>query len=697
MYRISISAAALAGLIAASTAPAEDESPAASAPVVLEDIVVTADRDGFGAALVQVGTFRNARIIDVPLTVNVVPQGLIKAQAVTGVYEALRNTAGVSRSQLNGSVYDNVAVRGILVENRTSYRLNGSLPIINLVDLPIENKDRVEVLKGVGALYYGFAPPSGIINLVTKRPDRDLTVAEIAITNHGATKASADVSRRLAEDFGLRFNGSAANLETGVERVDGDRYVAAVAADWDVAGNVSVRLDAEHVAKDITEASALQVLPAAQGFIPDIPDPELNFGGGALRYDAWATNVLGRVDWRISPQWALTIEGGQAVTKRDRDFSQLENYGGPTGDGILRVFRTRDQRYRNRNARAELAGAFATGPVTHSLIVGATSNWRFQNGRNSTVVIAPQNFFAPRDVDVPEPTVFSEAPLNIRDAGAYLVDRVDLGLVELLAGVRYSDYESRSTSANGTVTRFDLNKWTPSVGILAKPGEQVRVYATYLEGLEEGGTAPINNANGGAVLPPAVSTQYEVGAKAELFEGMIVQLAGFQIDRPFAFTDPADNVFKLAGRSRYRGVEASVTGEISEQFSLYASGQYLDAEVRRSNNAAVIGKTPENTPEWTGSLYAEYRPAALPGLAVGGGAFYVSERAVNALNQAFVDGYATLSASVRYTFEDVASGGLTLQLNIDNLTSERYWSTAGNNLLGVGLPRQVKLTARIGL
>lgn len=664
---------------------------------MLEEIIVTGDRAGFGASLVQVGTFRNSRIIDVPLTVNVVPQEVLRAQAASGIYDALRNTAGVSRSQLNGSTYDNVAVRGILVENRTSYRLNGSLPTINLVDLPLENKDRVEVLKGVGALYYGFAPPSGIINLVTKRPDRDLLDLEVSATNHGSAKGAIDVSRRFTDRLGLRVNASAATLETGVARVDGKRFMAAAAADWKIMDAVTVRLDAEHVAKDISETSALQLLPAAQGFVPDIPDPTRNFGGRDLRYDARATNVLARVDWRLSRQWALTVEGGQALTIRDRDFSQLENYGGPSGNGVLRVFRTRDQRYRNRNARAELAGVVATGPATHNLIAGLTTNWRFQNGRNSTAVTTAQNFFDPRDVDVADPTAFTTAPLNIRDSGAYVVDRVDFGPIELLAGLRYSDYQSRSTSAAGVTTRFDLQKWTPSVGLIAKPTDDVRIYATYLEGLEEGGTAPLNNANGGDVLAPAVSKQYELGAKAELLRRLTGQLALFRIDRPFAFTDPADNVFKLGGASRYRGVEASLTGEIGREWSLYGSGQYLDAKVRQSNIAAVVGKTPENTPEWTGSLFAEYRPARLPGLALGGGMFFVGERAVNALNQAFVDGYTTYSASIRYTFERVTPKGLTLQLNADNLTNKSYWSTAGNNLLGVGLPRQVKLTARVGL
>ena len=129
-------------LAMASADPAGSSPPPESdTPQALEDVVVTADRrDSFSADLVQVGTFRNARIIDVPLTVNVVPSELLEAQAAIGLYDALRNTAGVSRSQLNGATYDNVAIRGILVENRGSYRLNGMLPIVNLVGLPIENK-----------------------------------------------------------------------------------------------------------------------------------------------------------------------------------------------------------------------------------------------------------------------------------------------------------------------------------------------------------------------------------------------------------------------------------------------------------------------------------------------------------------------------------------------------------------------------
>lgn len=668
---------------------------AGEAPV-LDEIVVTADRrDSFGADLVQVGTFRGARLVDVPLTVNVVPQELLRAQAATGLYDALRNTAGVTRSQLSGVTYDNIAIRGILVENRTSYRLNGMLPVVNLVDLPLENKDRVEVLKGVGALYYGFAPPSGIVNLVTKRADRDIVELSAGANIYGGASLTADIGQRFGERFGVRVNASAGLVEPGIDRFSGDRFVAALATDLALTDDLKLAFDVEHVAKDVTEPAALQLLPAAQGRIPALPDPRTNFGGENLRYDARATNWLGRLDWRVADRFAATLEYGEARTVRDRDFSQLESYGGSTGQGVLRIFPTRDQRYRNRNARAELAGAFATGPLTHNLIVGATTNWRFQNGRSAASYTRVQSFRDPVDIAPAVPSVFTTAPLHIRDAGIYATDRIGWGPVELLAGIRYSDYRNRTTSTTGVTRSFSLDKWTPSFGLIVKPTRRFSVYATYIEGLEEGGTAPANTANAFEILPPAVTRQYEAGVKAELFAGANLQLAGFRVERNSAFTDPADNVFKLAGRARYQGIEASLTGEIAPQLSLYASGQYLDAEIRRSAQANLVGRTPENTPEWTGSLFAEYRP--VPALGLGGGLFYVSARAVDNPNSAFVDGYTLVSASIRYTFAAVGREGLTLQLNADNLTDKRYWGAAGNGLLGVGTPRQVKLTARIRL
>lgn len=680
--------------------------------VILEEIVVTADRpNSFGADLVQVGTFRNARVIDAPLTINIATRQLMDAQAAVSLYDVLRNTAGVSRSETNGGTFDSLLIRGIQVDNRNSYKLNGVLPLINLVGLPLENKERVEVLKGVGALYYGFAPPSGIVNLVTERADRNVTAFGSSINEYGGNEAFVDIGRRLSDTFGLRFNGAVGDVENGIDNYDGERSLATLAADWQATQALAFKLDVEYIAKNATEPGSVTLLPAASPLappvvanritLPPIPDNSVNLGGQNLSTDAEATNVLLRSDLRLSPSLAVTLEGGQSLMTRDRKFSSIRDYdirpGLPsTGLGTLRVTRTEDQRYRNRHVRTELAGAFSTGPVVNNLIIGASVNWRYQNGRTSTPVLVPQNYFNPVNIDVPDPTEFTVSPNYIRDTGIYAMNRAELGKFQLITGLRYSDYNSRTTSAAGAVTEFDLSRVTPSIGIVYKPIETMSFYGTYLEGLEEVSPAPNFSANPGAVLSPATSEQYEIGMKGEVLTGIVYQIAGFRIERPSAFVDPTDQIYKLAGLAQYQGIEASITGEVTPSISVYLTGQYLDAELRSAPQAALVGRTPENTPEWTASLFAEYRPPSLSGLAIGAGLFYVSERPVNTLNQAYIDGYTTYSASLAYTFETVGQG-LTVQLTGDNLTDEDYWAGAGGNVLATGVPRQVKLTLRFAL
>ncbi|HEY4032036.1 MAG TPA: Plug domain-containing protein, partial [Caulobacteraceae bacterium] len=125
----------------APAAPAASEKPGA----VLQEIVVTADRkNSFSADLVQAGSFRGARQLDTPLTISVMPRELLLTQQAAGLLDALKNTAGVTSAQTAPTVYNNLSIRGIAVDNRGNYRLNGSLPIVNLIDLPLEDKDRVE-------------------------------------------------------------------------------------------------------------------------------------------------------------------------------------------------------------------------------------------------------------------------------------------------------------------------------------------------------------------------------------------------------------------------------------------------------------------------------------------------------------------------------------------------------------------------
>ena len=696
-FHLSVLASALS--IAFSVSQANAQTPGQTEPAkALPAVNVTAERTGsFKSDVVQVGTFRDMAPLDVPQASNVVTREVLDAQAATTLYGALRNTPGVTRSAINGSTYDNIAIRGILVENRGNYRLNGSLPIINLIDVPLENKERVEVLKGASSLYYGFVPPSGIVNLVTKRAGKNpLTDLTLSANQYGGANVHADVARRFgnAQQFGARVNLLGGREDIGVDNYAGDRALAAAALDWRATSALSFKLDLEHYRKSVSEPPAILVPTAVNGVItlPAVPDNRLNLGGEWQKYDADATNILFRTDFALNDNWGTFFEAGKARTRRDRVFSRFQNYNLTTGEGTLRILSfVRDQEFENENYRAEIYGSLPGERITHELSLGYTANERSQDGRTFPGASVAQNLYNPRDIAPLSPAGAGSPafPGTIKDRGWYLFDRVRIGEQwQAMFGARGSDYESVTTT-----TRYTADKVTPSFALIYKPVARVSLYGSYLEGLEESDIAGPAQANSGEVLPPALSKQKEIGVKAEVAQGVLLQAAYFDIERASTTVDAA-NRLTLNGLARYRGLELAASGEVTKQLSLIASALFMNAEQLNAANAATFGKTPDNTPERTASLFAEYRLPGMPGLALSGGLFYVGKRPVNNENQAFVDGYTTLSLGARYTTR-VAGKRSTFQAVLDNATDENYWSTAGSNLLGVGAPRTLKVTAKV--
>lgn len=662
----------------------------------LGEVTVSGERQGsFGSSTVQVGTFRDQNPLDVPLTSNVITREVLDAQGQRTLYGALRNTAGVTRSQLSGSTYDNVAIRGILVENRGNYRLNGSLPIINLVDVPLENKERVEVLKGASSLYYGFVPPSGIVNYVTKRAGaRPVTSVATSLNQYGAVDVHADIARRFGTDdaLGLRINAAAGREDIGINNFSGQRELLSAALDVKVSPSVKLKFDAEYYKKDSSEQAGITLPAAVNGVItlPRTPDNKTNLAGEWQRYVADATNLLARADVALNDNWLATFELGQAYNTRDRRFSQFALANRVTGAGTLTVSQQDGQSYENNNVRTELSGRVATGAIAHELSFGYTGNERAQDSRNSPTLAFAQNLYNPVTIPYTARTAANaSAPSKITDKGIYVFDRIVLSdQWQVMAGVRRSDYLSETTT-----TRYAAEKTSPSVSVMFKPTPRTSVYASYIEGIEESGTAPASRANAGEVLPPSVNEQVELGVKAEVAQGLLLQAAYFDVKRQYTTTDVARNLFVVGGQARYKGLEFAASGEINRQWAVVASALLMDPKIVKTTVANELGKAPENAPKVTYSVFGEYRLPTIPGLALNAGWYYTGKRPVNNANQAYIDGVGLLSLGARYRTRLFGTNA-TLQANIDNLADKSYWSTAGNGLLGVGAPRTLRIAAR---
>jgi iron complex outermembrane receptor protein len=294
---------------------------------------------------------------------------------------------------------------------------------------------------------------------------------------------------------------------------------------------------------------------------------------------------------------------------------------------------------------------------------------------------------------------------RIDDIGYYVFDRIEMASkVQLLVGVRNADY-TESSLDTGVVTFHD-DPTSISYGVIVKPRPWLSVYGTYIEGLESTPAAPMTAANAGAMLGATDSTQHEVGVKIAAKPGLLFQAAYFDIDHGSAFVNGA-NVYVLDGRARHRGTELSLTGEVTPNWSLYATGQLLDAKqisgadtviTRNPVTGAVtvvptiVGRKIENTPERTFSVASEYRfTTRLSGFSVNAAAYYLSSRAVNAFNQAFIPGYTLFDLGVAYT-GTFGGKDTTLRLTSQNVADTKYFAATGSSIIAQGQPRLVKFS-----
>ncbi len=747
-----LSTASFAGLYAVPAAAQEDTSelarPQASAEPqqtstndrpILEEIVVTADRkNSYGADYVQAGSFRGARQIDTPLTVSVIPREVLESQQALQLIDALRNTPGVTSGQTSPAVSNNLSIRGIPVENRGNYRLNGSLPIVNLIDLPLENKERVEALKGAAALYYGFTTPSGIINLTTKRPTRDpLFNATLFGNQFGQIGGHIDAGNTWG-NFGVRVNLVAADLEIGVDRVEGFRHLQSAAVQWDPTDSIQLNFDVEHIDKKLSEPGIYFISNAALG-LPRLVNPKINFADEWMKTEAEEVNLLGRIAYKISPAVNIIAEVGQSYLTRTRRFTTLRAFcpttaatctGGnalppgitvrdfdpATGNGKLFANLQPENVFRNNNYRVEGAAAFATGPFTHELLVGFNKNIRQQTAvvtgalacgsatstvSTSTALSANcfQNAYNPRPIPVqalPTRVLQPQSETKIDDTGYYIFDRIKFGesdWLSLLIGGRKSIYEE-SNKRDGVT--FKDKPFSISYGFVIKPQSWVSLYGTYIEGLETTPPAPLTTVNAGEILPASESKQYEAGIKIEPKKGLLFTAAYFDIERQLTFTN-SQNVFVQDGRATYRGVEASLTGEITPNLSIFAGGLYLQAKQGQTSDAKLIGNRIENTPKWQGSLSGEYRFLdTIPGLAVSAGAYYTGERAINPQNALFIPAFTTYDVGGSYTTV-IQGTEVTFRVNGENVTGKRYFASTGGNFVAKSLPPAIKFSIQAKL
>src|SRR5690606_1905045 len=169
-------------------------------------------------ALVVTAQKREENIQDVPIAISAFTQEALEAQKIEGGFDLLKAIPNVTFSKNNYSGY-NFSIRGVGTKSISATSDAGVTVAFNNTSL-IRNRlfeqeyldsERVEVLRGPQGTLYGRNATSGVVNMVTAKPDLDTFEGSVKLEvgNYDARRASAFVNVPLIEDvIGLRLAGA---------------------------------------------------------------------------------------------------------------------------------------------------------------------------------------------------------------------------------------------------------------------------------------------------------------------------------------------------------------------------------------------------------------------------------------------------------------------------------------------------------
>lgn len=661
-------------------------------------VVATDEEDGYIVDNTTTATRTDTPILEVPGSIQVVPQQVIQEQNALRLPDIFRNVSGVGEEGGFGDALDQFNIRGFTATGqvfRNGIRVPNSFsPLVET-----ENLEQVEILKGPASVLYGALEPGGIINFVTEQPlDDPRYAASLSVGSFGLLRPTFDLSGPLNVDETLlyRINGV---YETG-ERwrdfdTDIDRFFVSPVLTWRISDRTALTIDGEYL---YDERPVDRGIPAVGDRPADIPRERV-FGDpdDFVRTESYSIGY--QLEHELSDDWR--IRNAFRYLQTDSVNLRLNPRSLNEETGILdRAFDFNDPLEESYVVQTDVVGEFATGPIEHTLLFGVDYTHQYQHFETFFgEATAPINIFDPIDEEIDRPSLsdFNVPGFDIisDSVGIFLQDQIDLtdNLILLLGGrFDFIDQESIDLETNSTTAQYD-EAFSPRVGIVYQPIEDLSLYASFSRSLV------LNDAvqADGSFLEPIRGTQYEIGVKGELLDGrLLATLAAYHLTRTNIGVPDPDNVdFSIpTGEQRSRGIELDILGEILPGWNIITSFGYIDAEVTEDGGSELEGNRLRNVPDYTASLWTSYeiQSGDLAGLGFGAGVFYVGIRAGDAQNTFELPSYLRTDAALYYRRDN-----WQVALNVKNLFDVEYFESvnSGRSSIEPGAPITVVGTVSV--
>ena len=628
----------------------------------------------------QSATKLGLTIKETPQSISVVSRALMDDFSLDDINAVLESTPGVTVEQIETDrTYFKARgfeITNFLIDGLGTPQSSGSIQ--GTLDTAIY--DRVEIVRGANGMMTGAGNPSATVNMVLKKPT--YTTQAHASASYGSwnnKRVDIDVSTPINDEHAVRAVFTKQDKESYLDRYETDKTVAYLAYEGKLTDDTLLSINYVNEQKD-ADSPLWGALPLyyTDGSATNYDDSTSTAADWSY-WDNSAERVYVTLEQNLSATWVAKAR--YAHIKNEQNSELFYVYGTPdkeTGLGLTGYASRYD--YKDTQDLYDLyaSGKFELFSLEHDLSFGISqANMDFND--QSLYDYTTGNGFpgmpdlASWDGVIPEATLVDRpngSDVQNTQRSAYISTRIKLAEpLSLLAGVRYTDWETKGIAYDVVQTRDD-SELIPYIGTVYDFTESLSAYASYTETFVPQKELDINAEQ----LAPVIGKSTEVGLKAQLLgEQVFVTLAYFDAEQDglavaLPNSLPSDTRYYAADGINSDGFEIELSGRLTDDLSASISFSNLSID----GDELVKDYTPENQLK----IAATYQVPFIDGLTLGANYRWqdsisrvqVKDPAGNALVTTKQGAYGLLDLMA--TYEITQNVGVTF--NVNNSTDEKY-------------------------
>ena len=615
----------------------------------LKEVIISANKNRYKLNQPSSTLKLNTPLLEIPQNIQIISNSALSDQQVMSMSDGvLRNVSGTTQVEHWGDLYTNVLMRGSQVQAfRNGFNVVSSFWGPLTEDMSFV--DHIEVVKGPAGFMVANGDPSGLYNVVTKKPT-GVTRGEVSMTlgSYDLFRTTLDLDGKLNDSGSLlyRLNLAGQNKKSFRANEFNDRYSIAPVVSYQVDEQTKLTFEYTLQNAKMTDVGSYYVfspdgyatLPRDFTAVPPGLEPtKIN------DHSAYIT-----MEHKINDKWKLTAQGSYF------NYSQTGSSMWPTdvyADGrMLRAVGIWDAKSTMTMGQVFLNGSAITGKVKHNILVGldvGSKDYMADFGQNhqldtvggefdprNPVYAVPANGYPQYDrtLGLAARSANSGGDIHQSYSGVYVQD--ELGFFDNIVRLTLAGRYSYIKQANWGGAAISDTRFTPRVGLSVSVDKQLSLYGLYDQAfIPQGGRM----ADGSGVKP-ITGNNIEFGIKKDWFGGKWNTTASiYRIDKYNELTaDPNSNpnlgLSVELGSKRSQGIEFDLRGEVVRGLNVTANYAYTDSKITELNvpveglnvGDPVAGFAKHTVNTWLGY---KIQYGALKGVGVSGGFTYLVDRA----------------------------------------------------------------------